>query len=196
MTDSNPSASPVTRTIDGVDLPAAGTFALDPVHTHVGFSVRHMMVSKVKGQFGSVAGTVTIAEDPQASHVEADIEVASIDTRDDTRDGHLRSPDFFDAEAFPTITYRSSSVTSVGKGRFSVVGDLTIRDVTRPVELEVSYEGAAQDPWGNQRIGISASGEVDREAFGLTWNQALETGGVLVGKTIRIDIDAEAVLQA
>jgi polyisoprenoid-binding protein YceI len=192
---SDPTA-PATRTVDGVDLPAPGTFVLDPVHTHVGFTVRHMMVSKVRGQFADVAGTVTVADDPLASTVTTEIQTASIDTRDEGRDGHLRSPDFFDADTYPTITYTSTSVSNVGKGRFTVVGDLTIRDVTRPVELDVTYEGAGRDPWGNERIGLSASGEIDREAFGLTWNQALETGGVLVGKAIRIEIEVEAIRQA
>ncbi len=192
---SDPTA-PATRTVDGVDLPAPGTFVLDPAHTHVGFTVRHMMVSKVRGQFADVAGTVTVADDPLASTVTTEIQTASIDTRDEGRDGHLRSPDFFDADTYPTITYTSTSVSNVGKGRFTVVGDLTIRDVTRPVELDVTYEGAGRDPWGNERIGLSASGEIDREAFGLTWNQALETGGVLVGKAIRIEIEVEAIRQA
>jgi polyisoprenoid-binding protein YceI len=184
-----------TRTVDGDELPASGTFTLDPSHTHVGFSVRHMMVAKVRGQFAAVKGTVVVAEDPLASSVEAEVDVASVDTRDEGRDTHLRSADFFDAEAYPTMTYRSTSVTRAGKGRFTVAGDLTIRDVTRPVELEVAYEGAGLDPWGNERIGLSARGELDREAFGLTWNQALETGGVLVGKAIRIEIEAEAIRQ-
>jgi polyisoprenoid-binding protein YceI len=197
MSDPTTATSTIaTRTVDGVDLPAPGTFVLDPAHTHVGFSVRHMMVSKVRGQFVDVAGTITVGEDPLASSVTAELQTASIDTRDDGRDGHLKSADFFDAEAYPTITYRSTSVSSVGKGRFTVVGDLTVRDVTRPVELEVSYEGAGRDPWGNERIGLSAQGEIDRDAFGLTWNQALETGGVLVGKAIRIEIEAEAIRQA
>lgn len=185
-----------TRNIDGVELPTAGTFVLDGAHTHVGFSVRHMMVAKVRGQFASVNGTVVVGEDPLSSSVEADLDVASIDTRDEGRDTHLRSADFFDAENHPTITYRSRAVTAAGKGRFTVVGDLTIRGVTRPVELEVTYEGAGRDPWGNERIGLSATGEIDREDFGLTWNQPLETGGVLVGKVIRIEIEAEAIRQA
>lgn len=196
MSDPTAPTAPATRTVDGVDLPAPGTFVLDPAHTHVGFTVRHMMVSKVRGQFADVAGTVTVADDPLASTVTTEIQTASIDTRDEGRDGHLRSPDFFDADTYPTITYTSTSVSNVGKGRFTVVGDLTIRDVTRPVELDVTYEGAGRDPWGNERIGLSASGEIDREAFGLTWNQALETGGVLVGKAIRIEIEVEAIRQA
>jgi polyisoprenoid-binding protein YceI len=186
--------SPLTRTVDGTEVPAAGTYALDVSHSSVGFSVRHLMVSKTKGRFADFAGTVTIAEDPLDSSVEVEIQAASVDTRDETRDGHLRSPDFFDAERFPTISYRSTKVTPAGKG-WTVEGDLTVGDVTRSVPLEVSFEGAAKDPWGGNRIGFTARTELDREAFGLTWNQALETGGVLVGKQVKIDIEAEAIHQ-
>jgi polyisoprenoid-binding protein YceI len=182
-----------TRVVDGLEVPAPGAFELDPSHSHVGFSVRHMMVSKVRGRFTSFTGAVTVADDPTVSRVDVTIDVASIDTRDEQRDGHLRSPDFFDAEQFPTITYRSTSVTAKGGGEFAVHGDLTVRGVTRPIELDVTYEGVAKDPWGNQRFGLSATTEIDREDFGLTWNQALETGGVLVGKTVKIEIEAEAV---
>lgn len=196
MSETNTPTPLATRTVDGEELPAPGTFVLDSSHTHVGFSARHMMVTKVRGRFGTVSGSITIADDPLASSVQADIDVASIDTRDEARDGHLRSPDFFDVDEHPTMTYRSTAVAKAGKGRFTVVGDLTVKGVTKPVELAVSYEGAGRDPWGNERIGLSATAEIDREAFGLTWNQTLETGGVLVGKAIRIEIEAEAIRQA
>ncbi|MDP1819954.1 MAG: YceI family protein [Acidimicrobiales bacterium] len=185
----------LTRTVDGVEVPAAGTYALDASHSHVGFSVRHLMVSKTKGRFADVTGTVVIAEDPLASSVEVSIATASIDTRDETRDGHLRSSDFLDVEHHPAITYRSRTVTPAGSGRWAVEGDLTVRGVTRPVALEVTFEGGAKDPWGGERIGFTARGELDREDFGLTWNQALETGGVLVGKAVKLEIEAEAVRQ-
>ena len=185
--------TPVTRTVDGTEVPAAGAYALDPAHSHVGMSVRHMMVSRTKGRFADVSGTVHIAEEPLESFVEVEIQAASIDTRDETRDGHLRSPDFFDVEEHPTISYRSTKVTPAGRGRWTVDGELTVRGVTRPVALDVTFEGGARDPWGGDRIGFTARGELDREAFGLTWNQALETGGVLVGKQVRIEIEAEAV---
>lgn len=185
--------TPVTRTVDGTEVPAPGTYALDVSHSHVGFSVRHLMVSKTKGRFTDFSGTVTIGEDPLDSSVEVDIQVPSVDTRDETRDGHLRSPDFFDADVHPAITYRSTKVTPAGKGTWTVEGDLTVRDTTRSVPLEVTFEGGAKDPWGGTRIGFTARTELDREAFGLTWNQALETGGVLVGKQVRIDIEAEAI---
>lgn len=187
--------TPLTRTVDGTELPTPGTYALDASHTHVGFSVRHMMVSKTKGRFADFAGTVTIADVPLASSVEVEIQVGSVDSRDETRDGHLRSPDFFDAYAFPTITYRSTKVTPAGKGTWKVEGDLTVRGVTLPVPLEVTFEGGAKDPWGGTRIGFTARTELNRDAFGLTWNQTLETGGVLVGKQVKIDIEAEAVQQ-
>jgi polyisoprenoid-binding protein YceI len=189
-------ASTLTRTVDGVELPPPGTFALDASHTHVGFAVRHLMVSKVRGRFASLAGTVTVAPDPLESSVEVSVDVASVDTREEARDAHLRSPDFFDAERYPTMTFRSSKVTSKGGARYLVDGELTIRGVTRPVALDVDFEGVVADPWGNERIGFSARTEIDREDFGLTWNQALETGGVVVGKKVTIDIEAEAVRQS
>jgi polyisoprenoid-binding protein YceI len=184
-----------TRTVDGVEVPAAGTYQLDVSHSSVAFSVRHLMVSKTKGRFADFAGIVTIADDPLESSVEVEIQASSIDTRDETRDGHLRSGDFFDTEAFPTITYRSTSVAPSGKGSWAVEGDLTVRGITRSVPLTVTFEGGALDPWGNARIGFEAHTELDREAFGLVWNQALESGGVLVGKAVKIDIEAEAVQQ-
>lgn len=185
----------LSRTVDGTEVPVPGTYALDLAHSSVGFSVRHLMVSKTKGRFDDFSGTVTIGEDPLASSVVVEIRAASVDTRDETRDGHLRSPDFFDAEAHPTITFRSTSVTPAGPGRWTVAGDLTVKDVTVSVPLEVTFEGGARDPWGGARIGFTARTELDREAFGLTWNQTLETGGVLVGKQVRIDIEAEAIQQ-
>jgi polyisoprenoid-binding protein YceI len=194
MSETTTATAP-TRTVDGTEVPAAGTYALDASHSHVGFSVRHVMVSKTKGRFAEVEGTVVIDDDPLQSSVEVTIQAASIDTRDAGRDEHLRSADFLDVEQHPTLTYRSRSVTPAGKGRWTVEGDLTVRGVTRPVPLEVTFEGGARDPWGGERTGFAASAELDREAFGLTWNQALETGGVLVGKTVKIDIEAEAVRQ-
>ena len=187
--------NPLVRIVAGLEVPAAGTYALDVSHSSVNFSVRHLMVSKTKGRFTDFTGSVVIAEDPLASSVEVEIQVASVDTRDETRDGHLRSPDFFDAETHPVITYRSTKVTPDDSGTWTVEGDLTVHGTTVAVPLEVSFEGGAKDPWGGARIGFSARTELDRDAFGLTWNQALETGGVLVGKQVKIDIEAEAVQQ-
>jgi polyisoprenoid-binding protein YceI len=194
MADTSTTTAPI-RTVDGTEVPLAATYALDASHSHVGFSVRHVMVSKTKGRFAEVEGTIVIADDPLQSSVDVTIQAASIDTRDHGRDEHLRAADFLDVEAHPTLTYRSRSVSPAGKGRWTVDGDLTVKGVTRSVPLEVTFEGGARDPWGGERIGFTASTEIDREAFGLTWNQALETGGVLVGKAVKIEIEAEAVRQ-
>jgi polyisoprenoid-binding protein YceI len=172
------------------------TWQLDPAHTHVEFSVKHLMIARVKGRFAGVTGTVEMGADPAASTVDVVIDAASIDTREAKRDAHLRSADFFDVERFPTIAFRSREVRPTGAGDFSVVGDLTIRDVTREVTLEVTDEGRGTDPWGGARAGFSATAEIDRRDFGLTWNQALEAGGVLVGNEIRISLEVELVKQA
>jgi polyisoprenoid-binding protein YceI len=191
-----PTINPAVRIVDGEELPAAGSYGIDASHSEVGFAVRHLMVSKTRGRFSDFAGTVEIAENPFESSVSVTIHTASVDTRDEQRDGHLRSGDFFDVEAWPTMTYVSRSVREAGKGRYVVDGDLTIKGVTQSVPLELTFEGGATDPWGGVRIGFSAKAELDREAFGLTWNQTLETGGVIVGKKVTIEIEAEAVRQA
>jgi polyisoprenoid-binding protein YceI len=196
LTSSPTTANPALRIIAGEELPAAGSYALDASHSQVGFAVRHLMVSKTRGRFSDFAGTVEIAENPLESSVNVTIQTASVDTRDEQRDGHLRSRDFFEADAHPTMAYVSRAVREAGKGRYVVDGDLTIKGVTRPVPLELTFEGGATDPWGGVRIGFSARAEVDREAFGLTWNQALETGGVVVGKKVTIEIEAEAIKQS
>ncbi|MGQ0433315.1 MAG: YceI family protein [Microthrixaceae bacterium] len=196
MTTQTPNPTIPTRQVDGVEVPAAGRYALDPSHSSVGFSVRHLMVSKTKGRFAEFSGTVTIGEDPLESSVEVEISAASIDTRDAGRDEHLRSADFFDVAQHPHLTYRSTRVVPSADGSWVVEGDLTIAGVTRPVPLSVTFEGGVVDPWGGSRIGFEARAELDREAFGLTWNQALEAGGVVVGKTVKLDIAAEAVAEA
>lgn len=168
---------------------------LDPAHTTVEFAVRHMMIAKVRGRFPAVSATIEEAEDVRQSRMEAVIEVASIDTRDEKRDAHLRSADFFDAERHPEMTFRSTRIVPVGDDRFEVQGDLTIRGVTRPVVLAVTEEGRARDPWGGERVGYSATGRINRKDFGLEWNVALETGGFLVGDEVEIRIEAEAVRQ-
>jgi len=184
-----------TRTVDGVEIPVVGTYVLDGSHSQVGFAVRHLMVSKVHGQFARFSGAVTIAQDPAQSSVEVDVDLDSVDTKDDKRDAHLRSADFFHTEQNQKMTFRSTNVRH-GKGdRWTVTGDLTIGDVTRPIELDVTYEGAATSPWGSTSIGFSASGKLNREDFGLNWNQALETGGFLLGKDVTLEIEAEAVGQ-
>ena len=168
------------------------TWQLDPAHTSVEFAVKHLMISTVKGRFGDVSGTLKgKLEDPTNASAEVDIVVESIDTRQAQRDAHLRSADFFDAIKWPTIRFVSKRVEGDVNGEFALIGDLTIRDVTREIKLDVTNEGAVKDPWGNSRIGFSAKGKVDRRDFGLTYNQALEAGGFVVGDEIRISIDAE-----
>ncbi|RLP85204.1 MULTISPECIES: YceI family protein [unclassified Micromonospora] len=186
----------VTRDWDGLTIPTAGTYALDAAHKRVGFVARHMMVSKVRGEFSEAAATITIAEDPLQSSVVATIQAASIDTTQGDRDAHLRSPEFLEVEKYPTLEFRSTGVTSRHGNEFVLAGDLTIKDVTRPVELKVEFEGVGRSPFGQDIFGFAASTEIDREEFGLTWNVALETGGVLVGRKIKIEIEGEAVRQA
>jgi polyisoprenoid-binding protein YceI len=184
-----------TRIVDGREAPPPGTWKIDPSHSEIQFFVRHMMIAKVRGRFREFEGTIRIAERPEDSWVEVVIEAASIDTRDRSRDEHLRSADFLDVERYPEVRFTSTSVGPGGTGRWQVAGDLTVRDVTRPVVLDVEYCGAVVDPWGNLRAGFLATTEIDRENFDITWNQALEAGGFLVGKGVRIEIDVEAVRQ-
>ncbi|MFD1548006.1 YceI family protein [Nonomuraea guangzhouensis] len=181
-----------TRTWEGLTVPAAGTYNLDVAHTRIGFVVKHMMVSKVRGSFGDFTGSVTIAENPLDSSAELTIKTESLTTGVADRDGHLRSDDFLSTEKYPTVTFKSTRVVSHSGDEFTVVGDLTIRDVTKEVELTVEYGGAGTNPWGQAVWGFSITSEFDREDFGLTWNQALETGGVLVGKKIKVEIEGEA----
>jgi polyisoprenoid-binding protein YceI len=183
----------VLRTYDRREIPAAGNYAIDPSHTSVEFIGRHLMITKVRGRFPDVSGTITIDDDPARSHVEVVIDVATIDTGNADRDNHLRNADFFEADRYPTITFRSTKVEEGRSGTWNVTGDLTVRDVTRPVSLEVDFDGASASPFGDERIAFSAATDVDREDWGLTWNVALETGGVLVGKKVRIELNVQAV---
>jgi polyisoprenoid-binding protein YceI len=170
------------------------TWNIDPAHSHVEFSVRHLMISTVRGRFGIVRGTIQSDDaDPAKGRVDIEIDVDSIDTRESQRDAHLRSADFFDVEKFPKITFRSTRITDVNGERFTLVGDLTIRGVTREVALDVTSEGRNRDPWGGERAGFSATTKIKRSDFGLTWNQALETGGVVVGDDVKISLDVETV---
>ena len=153
------------------------------------------MITKVRGRFTDFRGRIVIGESPQQSSVEVTIDAARVNSGDDARDDHLRSPDFLDVEHYPTITFRSTEVDIGPHGSAKVTGDLTVKDVTRPVTLDVDFDGAQPDPWGGQRLGFSASTEINREDWGLTWNVALETGGVLVGKKIRLELNVEAVKQ-
>lgn len=170
------------------------TYQIDSAHSSVHFSVRHLMLSNVRGEFGKVSGTVNYdAQNPANSSVEATIDAASINTRDAQRDGHLKSADFLDVEKFPTITFRSRKIEAKGDGG-KITGDLTIHGVTREVTLEVEGPTAeVKDPWGKQRVGASAKTKIDRREFGITWNAAMETGGVMVGHEVKIEIDVEFV---
>ena len=174
------------------EVPAAGNWQIDRSHTSVEFVARHLMIAKVRGRFTDVAGTIEIGDVPEQSSAHVTIQAASIATGDDGRDAHLRSADFLDVERFPTLEFHSSKVTKEGS-QWLLAGDLTIRDATRPVVLEVEFDGAATDPWGNSKIAFTATTQVNREDFGLTWNAPLEAGGVVVGPKVRIDLNVEAV---
>lgn len=169
-----------------------GAWNIDASHSSVTFVARHLVVSKVRGRFDTFSGVITVAEDRLQSKVDATIEVGSINTSDESRDGHLKSPDFFDAGQFPTITFATTSVRADGDD-YVLVGDLTIKGNTRPVELELEFGGVESDPWGGTRAGFSAETEINRKDWGLEWNVVLETGGALVGEKIKIQLDIEAV---
>lgn len=177
--------------------PTITTWTIDATHAEVGFSVRHLMISTVRGRFGAVTGSVTMDEaDPNDSKIDVTVDVGSIDTRQEQRDNHLRSADFFDVAQHPTMHFVSTRIDGDVTGEFKVVGDLTIRGVTREVVLTAHAEGRGRDPWGGERAGFSASGKINRSDFGLTWNQALESGGVMVSDEVKLTIDVELVKQS
>lgn len=183
---------------DSTTQPAAadltGDYDLDPAHSRLGFVTRHAMVTKVRGSFGSVRGRLHLdAADPGRSTAEVDVDVASIDTGQGQRDDHLRGPDFFDVAQYPAMTFRSTAAEQVGPDTYRLTGDLTIRDVTRPVTLDIEHTGAATDVFGNRRVGFEATGQIDRSDWGLSWNAALETGGFLVSDRIRLELDISAI---
>lgn len=190
MTDST-----AVRTVAGVHAPAAGTYVIDPGHSVVEFVARHLGLAKVRGRFNEFEGTIQVAEDVAQSSARVSIKAASIDTRNDDRDAHLRSGDFLDADNHPALEFASTGVRRDGDN-WLLDGELSIAGQRRPVTLDVEFEGAATDPWGGARVGFSATTRVNREDFGLTWNQALEGGGWLVGKEITIELSVEAVKQA
>jgi len=171
-----------------------GTWNIDPSHSAIAFAVRHMVVSKTRGRFTKWSGQLRFdAENPVVSSVEVTIDPASIDTADGQRDAHLRSADFLDVENFPTASFRSTKVEESEAGRYRITGDLTVHGVTKSLVLDVTYEGSGKDPWGGERAGFSGSTSIDRKDFGLRWNQALETGGVLVGDKVELMLEIEAV---
>ncbi|MFO0676979.1 MAG: YceI family protein [Polyangiaceae bacterium] len=170
------------------------TYAIDTTHSEVGFTVRHMMFAKVRGQFKTWSATLAWdAANPAKSTVEVSLDTASIDTRETARDNHLRSADFFDAEKFPKMVFKSKRVEATGKGKYALVGDLTIRDVTRELTLDVTETGSGKDPWGNARLGFTATASLKRSDWGLTWNQALEAGGVLVSDKVDLDVEVQVI---
>ena len=172
-----------------------GTWNLDPTHTEIGFSVRHLM-SKVRGTFGTFEGTLVTAEDVTDSKVTVEVDLSSINTGTADRDAHLRSSDFFDVETHPAMTFATNGVTQKSDSEFVVNGDLTIRGVTKPLELQVEFLGEGGDPWGGTRVGVEATGEISRKEFGIDFNIPLEGDKVMIGDKITITINAEAVLQA
>ena len=214
-----------TREWNGLTIPEPGVYDLDDAHKRVGFHAQHMMVSLIRGEFTEATATIVVHEDPLQSSLEATIQAASIDTSNPERDTHLRSPDFLDVAAHPTLEFRSTGLKWLGgndaifywaqlrnnrlsrrgtgpalpeaaarqPGRFVLAGDLTVKDVTQQVDLDVDFGGAGRDPYGRDIFGFTAHAEIDRESFGLLWNVALETGGVLVGKKVRIEIAGEAI---
>ncbi|HET9016144.1 MAG TPA: YceI family protein [Thermomicrobiaceae bacterium] len=178
--------------------PATGlaTWKIDPAHSEVGFSVRHMMISNVRGRFSDVSGTVQFdPADPTSGSVEASMSVASIDTRAEGRDNHLRSADFFDVEHYPTISFKSKRIERGRGDNYRIVGDLSLRDTTREIVLDAEFNGTHPDNYGNVRAGFSASTSFNRFDFGLNWNAAIETGGVVVGDTVKVTLEIEAVRQ-
>jgi polyisoprenoid-binding protein YceI len=184
----------MSTTATATSTTPATTWKIDPVHSQVEFSVRHMMITTVRGRFTGVEGTVvTDGTDPTKAQVDVTIDVNTIDTREAQRDAHLKSADFFDVEKTPTITFKSKRVTDVQGNAFKLVGDLTIHGITRELTLDATSEGRAKDPWGGERAGYSATTRINRRDFGLTWNQALEAGGILVGDEIKITLELELV---
>ena len=195
MTTTQAVSAPLTRPYQGTHVPHPGTYDIDKAHSAVEFVARHLMITKVRGRFAEFSGTIDIAEVPEESSVEVAIDASSIQTDQDQRDVHLRSEDFLHAEQHPTLTFKSTKVELEDEDHWKVAGDLTVRGTTRPVVLDVEFEGANVSPWGAKAIGFSASTEINREDFGLTWNQVLETGGAVVGKKVRIELNVEATLR-
>lgn len=179
--------------MSNLDALTPGTWTVDASHSNIGFSVRHLMVAKVRGRFADFAGTITVADDRLASKVEATVQAASVDTRDDGRDGHLRSADFFDVEQFPTWTLVSTGIEAEDDDDFVLHTQLTIKGVTKAVDFELEFDGVAVDPWGNTKAGFTAEAEINRKDFGLEWNAVLEAGGVVVGEAVKITLEIEAL---
>ena len=174
-----------------------GDYTIDAAHSTIGFTVRHAMVTNVKGKFGDFSGSLHLdGSDPSASTASIDVKMESIDTGSADRDGHLKSADFFKTEEFPTMTFRSTSAEALGGDDYRITGDLEILGTTRPVTIDLEFNGAAKDPFGNERVGFEGKAEIKRSDWGLTWNAALETGGVLVSDKIKLNFDISAIRNA
>jgi polyisoprenoid-binding protein YceI len=182
------------HTEQGMVRVPAGTWDVDPAHSSAAFEVKHMMIATVRGHFGEIGGAIEAApDDPSNSRVTGWAKVASIDTGNADRDAHLRSPDFFDAERYPEIRYESTRIQWVEGGTYRLFGNITIKDTTREVEMTAEVQGVGEDPWGNQRVGIAARGSINRTEFGLTWQQKLAAGGLLVGEEVKVILDISAI---
>jgi polyisoprenoid-binding protein YceI len=190
------SIAELTREFEGSTIPAPGTYVFDPAHTSVSFWVRHMMVAKVRGHFAPPAGEFVIAANPLDSSVEVEIDAATIETGEPNRDGHLKSPDFLEVETYPTLGFKSTGVRHIKGDEWELQGDLAIHGVTKPVTLSLEINGVGRDPYGNVKVGFSATTKIDREEWGLVYNAVLETGGVMVGRDINVEIDVEAAAKA
>ncbi|MFD3945609.1 YceI family protein [Streptomyces sp. NPDC058579] len=186
-----------TLPVDPALAALTGQYAIDPAHSSIGFTVRHAMVTNVRGSFAEHEGTLNLdGSNPGASSATIDVKIASIDTGIGDRDGHLRSGDFFDAEQFPLMTFRSTEAAQLGGDKYRVTGDLTIKDVTKPLSIDLEFNGTATDPYGNERVGFEGSAEILRSEWGLTWNAALETGGVMVSDKVKLNFDISAIKAA
>ncbi|MFD0146542.1 MULTISPECIES: YceI family protein [unclassified Streptomyces] len=194
----NDSATAVaTLPVDPALAALTGEYTIDPAHSSIGFTVRHAMVTNVRGSFGDHEGTLQLdGSNPGASAASIDIKISSVDTGIGDRDTHLRSGDFFDAEQFPLMTFRSTEAEQLGGDKYRMTGDLTIKDVTKPLSIDLEFNGTATDPYGNERVGFEGSAEILRSDWGLTWNAALETGGVVVSDKVKLNFDISAIKNA
>lgn len=190
-------ATTATLAVDPALAALTGDYTIDAAHSSIGFTVRHAMVTNVRGSFGEHEGSLHLdGADPSRSTASIEVKIASVDTGIADRDGHLRGADFFDAEAFPLMTFRSTGASAVGGDTYRITGDLTIKDVTRPLSIDLEFNGSATDPYGNERVGFEGSAQILRSDWGLTWNAALETGGVMVSDKVKLTFDISAIKQA
>jgi len=186
----------MSTTLQTQTLIPTGTWSVDPAHSRVEFQVKHLGIARVRGNFESFAGTLRIGDDLESAEAYGTVDIASISTEEETRDAHLRSPDFFDAERYPQAEFTSTSIRQTGDGEFEVTGELTLHGVTREITLNAEVTGTEEDPWGNQRVGLEITGQLDRSDYGMTFNQVLGSGNVVVSDTVKLSIDISAVREA